>query len=82
MKPSIAADNRWDMHSSGEIQAAGPVILDEQVSAAQVFAIAARLRIIIREPIPPIRVAVALDAATELWRDRDYVPRRETVGAV
>ncbi|MEA2679420.1 MAG: hypothetical protein QOK03_1142 [Candidatus Binataceae bacterium] len=82
MKPSITAGNRWDMHSSGEIQAAVPVILDEQVSAAQVFATAARLRIIVREPISPIRVAVALDAAAELWRDRDYAMRRETVGAI
>jgi hypothetical protein len=82
MKESISAPGQSHAHPSEEVQAKALAKLEEQITATQVSAMAARLGIITGEPVPARRVAVALGGAAERWRDRDYAQRRETVGAV
>lgn len=85
MKPPVAAGGAPHSHIADEFHAAVSVAaatLAAQVTAAQVSALAVRLRATSRETLPAMRVAVALGAACERWRDRDYAQRRETVGAI
>ena len=84
MRQSISVlDESYAHHPSGKVQAEMAVAkLEEQVTAAQVSATADRLRMIASLPMPAPRVAVALGTAGERWRDRNYLQRRETVGAV
>jgi len=82
MKQSISAVGKPHLYPSGEVQAEVPAKLEEQVTAAQVSDLAARLRIIADEPVAARRVALALGGAAERWRNRDYAQRREIVGAI
>jgi hypothetical protein len=83
MRQSSSAFGGLQAHPSGEVPAEISVAkLEKEVTAAQVSATAARLRIIASVPMPASRVAVALGDACERWRDRNYMQRRETVGAI
>jgi hypothetical protein len=53
-----------------------------RLSAAQISALAASLRAASRAALPADRIAIALCAACECWRDRNYPLRHETIGAI
>jgi hypothetical protein len=57
-------------------------MIDTQVTAARLAAVAARMRMTASSALPPERVSGALGIACERWRDRDNALRRETVAAI
>ncbi len=57
-------------------------VLDGDVTAAHISALALGLRSHLRETLPVARVAIALGKTCDLWRDRTCERRRETVAAV
>jgi hypothetical protein len=57
-------------------------VLDGDVTAAHISALALGLRSHLRETLSVARVAIALGKTSDLWRDRTYERRRETVAAI
>ncbi len=47
-----------------------------------IAAAAGEIRQALRKPLAPGRIAAALAATFDAWRDRGYAPRRETLGAI
>lgn len=85
MKVSGAASGVAESNQAAEIKltsSENASMLDAHLTAAHLSAVAERLRSAVRAAVPPERVAIALGVACERWRDRDYVRRRETVGAI
>ncbi|MBI3759333.1 MAG: hypothetical protein HY269_06215, partial [Deltaproteobacteria bacterium] len=84
MKPSAAAgygrsSSLADRHSQVTVIA---TTLNAQVTPMELAAVAARLRAKPRKPLPSLRIASAIAAACERWRDPHYELRRATVGAI
>jgi hypothetical protein len=85
VKVSDAAGGAAESDQAAEIKVTSSEtasMLDAHLTAAQISAVAERLRSAARAAVPPECVAIALGVACERWRDRNYVRRRETVGAI
>lgn len=82
MKRSLAGDGGSGSRLVREVYPRATPLLDGEVTPAQITALATSLRAAADKSLPVARVAMALGATCERWRDRDYAPRRETVGAI
>ena len=85
MKAPPAAGDLSGSPMIREVRASGletATILDNEVSAARISALAAELRSHLHETLPVSRIVLALGKTCDLWRDRTYERRRQTIAAI